>query len=62
MMANSVRKLYSNGTPDVLVVFGSAGGQHACAIADKIGIETVYIDKYSGVLSAYGVSKSSIIK
>lgn len=41
-----------------LVSFGGAGGQHACAIANKLGIERVLIHKYSSVLSAYGFSQA----
>lgn len=41
-----------------LVSFGGAGGQHACAIADKLGIKRVLIHKYSSVLSAYGLSRA----
>ena len=62
MMARSVRKLYSTGKPEVLIVFGSAGGQHAFGIAEKIGVDKVFIHKYSGVLSAYGLSKSDIVE
>ncbi|KAF2088959.1 5-oxoprolinase [Saccharata proteae CBS 121410] len=39
-----------------LAVFGGAGGQHACDIADKLGISTVIIHKYSSILSAYGMA------
>lgn len=39
-----------------LACFGGAGGQHACAIARSLGIETVFVHKYSGVLSAYGIA------
>ncbi|KAF3053751.1 hypothetical protein E8E11_011935 [Didymella keratinophila] len=41
-----------------LVSFGGAGGQHACAIADKLGIKRVLIHKYSSILSAYGLSQA----
>jgi 5-oxoprolinase (ATP-hydrolysing) len=41
-----------------LVSFGGAGGQHACAIADKLGIRRVLIHKYSSILSAYGLSQA----
>ncbi|KAH6082085.1 hypothetical protein HBI65_207560 [Parastagonospora nodorum] len=41
-----------------LVSFGGAGGQHACAIADKLGIRRVIIHKYSSILSAYGLSQA----
>ena len=38
-----------------LVCFGGAGGQHACAIADALGMETIFIHALAGVLSAYGM-------
>lgn len=37
-----------------LAVFGGAGGQHACEIAENLGIEKVVMHKYSSLLSAYG--------
>lgn len=39
----------------ILVCFGGAGAQHACAVARNLGIAKVYIHKYSGILSAYGI-------
>lgn len=44
-----------------LVCFGSAGGQHACAIADALGMETVLIHPLSGLLSAYGAGLADMI-
>jgi 5-oxoprolinase (ATP-hydrolysing) len=38
-----------------LVCFGGAGGQHACLVADELGMETVLIHPLAGVLSAYGM-------
>src|SRR6202000_2434678 len=38
-----------------LQCFGGAGGQHACLVADELGMETVFIHPYAGVLSAYGM-------
>jgi 5-oxoprolinase (ATP-hydrolysing) len=38
-----------------LVCFGGAGGQHACMVADALGIERVMIHPLAGVLSAYGM-------
>jgi 5-oxoprolinase (ATP-hydrolysing) len=35
-----------------LQCFGGAGGQHACLVADALGMETVFIHPYAGVLSA----------
>lgn len=43
-----------------LVSFGGAGGQHACAIADKLGIRRVLIHKLSSVLSAHGISQAEL--
>lgn len=40
----------------VLACFGGAGGQHASAIADTLGIRTILIHKFSSVLSAYGMA------
>ena len=56
LMAKSARKLLSSGKADALVVFGSAGGQHCCEIADLIGIDNIIVHKFAGVLSAYGLS------
>ena len=39
----------------VLQSFGGAAGQHACLVADELGMETVFIHPYEGVLSAYGM-------
>ena len=38
-----------------LACFGGAGGQHACLVADELGMETVFIHPLAGVLSAYGM-------
>ena len=58
-MAKSTRKLLTMGIPDALVVFGSAGGQHCCDLAQKVGVSKIFIHKFSGALSAYGLSKAS---
>lgn len=39
----------------VLNCFGGAGGQHACVVADLLGVETVLINPFAGVLSALGI-------
>ncbi|KAI6238728.1 hypothetical protein M3Y99_00654500 [Aphelenchoides fujianensis] len=44
-----------NTADHVLVCFGGAGGQHACAIARTLGMKKVKIHRYSGILSAYGL-------
>ena len=41
-----------------LVSFGGAGGQHACAVADALGMKTVLISPLAGVLSAYGIGRA----
>ena len=41
-----------------LVSFGSACGQHACAIGDRLGFRRVLIHKHSSILSAYGLSQA----
>jgi N-methylhydantoinase A/oxoprolinase/acetone carboxylase beta subunit len=54
-----------NLSPDtrdhVLACFGGAGGQHACAIARSLGMDTVYVHKYAGILSAYGMALADVI-
>ncbi|KAF4750019.1 hypothetical protein FOZ62_007481 [Perkinsus olseni] len=40
----------------VLACFGGAGGQHACAMARALGIDTVFVHRFSGVLSAFGLA------
>ncbi len=58
-MANAIKKISVERGYDVteyaLNCFGSAGGQHACLIADTLGIETVLVHPMSGLLSAYGI-------
>eukprot|EP01135_Chromosphaera_perkinsii_P002592 Nk52_evm108s224 gene=Nk52_evmTU108s224 len=48
-------------THHALSCFGGAGGQHACAIAKSLGMSTIYIHKYSGILSAYGLSLADVV-
>lgn len=43
-----------------LVSFGGAGGQHACSIAEKLGIKRILIHKWSSLLSAYGISHAEL--
>ncbi|GAA3192158.1 MULTISPECIES: hydantoinase B/oxoprolinase family protein [Streptomyces] len=58
-MANAVKKISVQRGHDLtryaLTSFGGAGGQHACAVADALGIDTVLIPPLAGVLSAYGI-------
>ncbi|KAK8072524.1 hypothetical protein PG996_005872 [Apiospora saccharicola] len=43
-----------------LVSFGGAGGQHACSIADRLGVKRILIHKWSSLLSAYGISQAEL--
>lgn len=43
-----------------LVSFGGAGGQHACDIADRLGIRRRLIHKFSSLLSAYGIAQAEL--
>jgi len=58
-MANAIKKISVERGYDVtryaLNCFGSAGGQHACLIADALGMETILVHPLSGLLSAYGM-------
>ncbi|CAL4112119.1 unnamed protein product, partial [Meganyctiphanes norvegica] len=45
----------------ILAVFGGAGGQHACAIARSLGMRTVLIHKYAGILSAFGMALADVV-
>lgn len=44
-----------------LATFGGAGGQHAVAIAESLGIRQILIHKYSSVLSAYGMALADVV-
>ncbi|HEY6431729.1 MAG TPA: hydantoinase B/oxoprolinase family protein, partial [Acetobacteraceae bacterium] len=58
-MANAIKQVSVQKGHDVtrfaLNCFGGAGGQHACLVADALGMETVFIHPFAGVLSAYGM-------
>jgi 5-oxoprolinase (ATP-hydrolysing) len=58
-MANAIKQVSvqkgHDATRFALQCFGGAGGQHACLVADALGMETVFIHPYAGVLSAYGM-------
>ncbi|CAF1096220.1 unnamed protein product [Rotaria sp. Silwood1] len=45
----------------VLACFGGAGGQHACAIARALGMKTVFISRFAGVLSALGLALADVV-
>jgi len=58
-MANAIKRISVARGYDVtrytLQCFGGAGGQHACAVADALGMQRVFIHPLAGVLSAYGM-------
>src|SRR5688500_17938404 len=58
-MAAAIRKISIARGHDVtryaLACFGGAGGQHACRVADALGMERILIHPLAGVLSAYGI-------
>lgn len=63
-MAQAIKKISVQRGYDVtkyaLTVFGGAGGQHACLVADALGMTTCFIHPLSGLLSAYGMGLADI--
>jgi len=63
-MAAAIRKISIARGHDVtrytLACFGGAGGQHACKVADALGIERILIHPLAGVLSAYGIGIADV--
>ena len=63
-MANAIKKISVQRGHDVteycLNCFGGAGGQHACLVADALGMITVYLHPFAGVLSAYGMGLADV--
>jgi 5-oxoprolinase (ATP-hydrolysing) len=55
----SVRRGYDI-TRYALNAFGGAGGQHACLVADALGMTTVLVHPFSGLLSAYGMGLAAV--
>ena len=47
-------------TKATLCSFGGAGGQHACLVADALGMKSIFLHPYAGVLSAYGMGLADI--
>ena len=64
-MANAIKKISLQRGYDVseyaLCCFGGAGGQHACRLADSLGMRTVFVHPHAGVLSAYGMGLADIV-
>lgn len=63
-MANAIKKISTQRGHDVtgytLQCFGGAGGQHAAAVADALGIRTVILHRQAGVLSALGMGLADL--
>jgi len=63
-MANAIRHISIERGHDVsefaLASFGGAGGQHACQVADALGIDAIVIHPLAGVLSAYGMGLAEL--
>ncbi len=63
-MANAIKKISIQRGHDVtgytLQCFGGAGGQHACLVADALGMAQVFIHPFAGVLSAFGMGLAEI--
>ncbi len=63
-MANAIRKITIERGEDVrdfvLCCFGGAGGQHACKVAEVLGMKKIWLHPMAGVLSAYGMGLSDI--
>ncbi|HEX4378209.1 MAG TPA: hydantoinase B/oxoprolinase family protein [Steroidobacteraceae bacterium] len=57
----SVARGYDVTRGYVLNCFGGAGGQHACRVADRLGIARVLLHPFAGVLSAYGIGIAGIM-
>ncbi|HLS69324.1 MAG TPA: hydantoinase B/oxoprolinase family protein, partial [Kiloniellales bacterium] len=63
-MANAIKKISIQRGYDVskytLNCFGGAGGQHACDIADTLGLTRIFLHPHAGVLSAYGMGLADL--
>src|SRR5256886_3247930 len=63
-MAQAIKHIWVERGYDVteytLCCFGGAGGQHACAVADALGMTRVFIHPLAGVLSAYGMGLADV--
>jgi 5-oxoprolinase (ATP-hydrolysing) len=63
-MANAIKKISIQRGYDLaeyaLCCFGGAGGQHACLIAEALGMSKIFLHPYAGVLSAYGIGLADL--
>ena len=64
-MARPIRNLTTmkgfDVTKHALATFGGAGPQHCCAIAKSLGMRRIYVHRYAGILSAFGLSLADIV-
>ena len=65
-MVEAIRKIsISRGldpTETAMVAFGGAGGQHACQLAEALGVKNILVPARSGILSAYGIGHAPVQK
>jgi 5-oxoprolinase (ATP-hydrolysing) len=63
-MANAIKEISIQRGYDVskytLACFGGAGGQHACRVADELGMTRIFLHPFAGVLSAYGMGLADV--
>ncbi len=63
-MAEAIKRISVQRGHDItqyaLTVFGGAGGQHACMVADALGMATIFAHPLGGVLSAYGMGLADL--
>ena len=63
-MATAIKKISSQRGYDIsdyaLCCFGGAGGQHACLLAEALGMKQILLHPYAGVLSAYGIGLADV--
>ena len=63
-MANAIKKISVERGHDItaytLQSFGGAGGQHACLVAEALGMSRVMVHPFAGVLSAYGMGLADV--
>ncbi|WP_103765042.1 hydantoinase B/oxoprolinase family protein [Roseovarius confluentis] len=63
-MANAIKKISVQRGYDVsqytINCFGGAGGQHACLVADVLGVEKIFVHPFAGVLSAFGMGLADV--
>ncbi len=63
-MSNAIKQISVQRGYDVtkytMNCFGGAGGQHACLVADTLGMESIFIHPFAGVLSAFGMGLADV--